>query len=134
MAPRGTEVMVGMTRDATFGPCVVFGIGGIYAEILNDFAFRIAPISEAEARAMIEETAAAKILKGARGQRPADIAAIVQVLMRLSQLACAHPEIQDIDLNPVFAGPHGVSVVDARIILSADSLGDVPRAMEVQEA
>jgi acyl-CoA synthetase (NDP forming) len=117
MAVPGTEVMVGMTRDAIFGPCLVFGAGGIHAEILDDFAFRIAPIGAAEARAMIEETAVAKILKGARGRPAADMDALVDVIQRVAALACAHPEIREIDLNPVFVRPDGVSVVDARMIL-----------------
>jgi acetyltransferase len=118
MARPGTEVMIGMTRDASFGPCIVFGAGGIHAEILDDFAFRIAPIGRAEARAMIEETAVAKILKGARGKPAADIEALVDLIQRVSALAAAHPQIRDIDLNPVFVRADGISVVDARIILS----------------
>lgn len=118
MAPRGVEVLVGMTRDATFGPCIVFGAGGVHAEILDDFAFRVAPLGEADARAMIAETRVAKILAGARGEPPADLDALVDVILRLSRLACAHPEIAEVDLNPVFAGPAGACLVDARIILS----------------
>lgn len=118
MAAKGTEVLVGMVRDPAFGPCVVFGTGGVHAEILDDFAFRIAPVSQEEARAMIAETVVAKILAGARGQAGANIEALVDVICKVSQISVAHPEIQEIDLNPVFAGPGGASLVDARFILA----------------
>lgn len=118
MAAKGIEVMIGMVRDASFGPCIVFGTGGIHAEILDDFAFRIAPFTMQDARAMIDETRISRILAGVRGQEGADIDALADVLVRISQIAAAHPEIQEIDLNPVFAGPGGARIVDARFILA----------------
>ena len=134
MAPNGVEILVGMTRDATFGPCIVFGAGGVYAEILDDFAFRIAPICEADAYAMIRETVVSKILDGARGRPPANIAAIVDVLVRISQLACNHPEIQEIDLNPIFAGTSGASVIDARFLLSFAGRNDALEMSRSEQA
>src|SRR5690606_7259861 len=118
MAEPGIEAMIGMIRDEAFGPCVVFGAGGVHAEILEDFAFRIAPVSAAEARAMIEETALARILAGARGQPGCDLNALAEAIARIAALALAHPRIAEIDLNPVFVRPEGISVVDVRMILS----------------
>ncbi|WP_324752229.1 acetate--CoA ligase family protein [Roseovarius sp. Pro17] len=118
MAAKGAEVMIGMVRDPSFGPCIVFGTGGVHAEILDDFAFRIAPLTAEDARDMIDETVISKILAGARGQKGADIDALVDVIVKISQIAVAHPDIQEIDLNPVFAGPEGAHLVDARFILS----------------
>src|SRR5690606_38454653 len=102
MARPGTEVMIGVTRGATLGPCAVFGAGGIHAEILDDFAFRIAPVGPAEAHSMIRETKISKILEGARGRPAADTDALAAIIQRVAALASAHPEIQEIDLNPVF--------------------------------
>ena len=118
MVPYGKEVMIGMKRDAEFGPCIVFGAGGIYAESLDDFSFRIAPLDHAEAHAMIEATKFAKILKGVRGEAPHDIPGIADALVRISRLACAHPEIAEIDINPLFVTKHEVVAVDARFILA----------------
>lgn len=117
MAAPGTELMMGMVRDATFGPCLVFGAGGVLAEVTDDFAFRIAPLTKADVHAMIGETAVAKVLDGARGRPPVDREALVETLLRLAQLACAHPEIREIDLNPVFARPDGATIVDVRMLL-----------------
>lgn len=118
MAAKGTEVMIGMIRDSSFGPCIVFGTGGVYAEILDDFAFRIAPLTAQDAREMIDETVISKILAGTRGQDAADLDALVDVIVKISQISVTHPSIQEIDLNPVFAGPGGVHLVDARFILA----------------
>ena len=118
MIARGQEVLIGMKRDPEFGPCIVFGAGGIYAETLNDFAFRIAPVDRREALAMIGETRIARILKGVRGERPLDIEGLVETLVRVSQLACSHPEIAEIDLNPLFVNETRSVAVDARFILS----------------
>lgn len=118
MAAKGTEVMIGMVRDPSFGPCIVFGMGGVYAEIMDDFAFRIAPLTARQAREMIGETVVSRILEGTRGQAAADIDALMDVILKISLIAVAHPAIQEIDLNPVFAGPDGVHLVDARFILA----------------
>lgn len=118
MAAKGTEVMIGMIRDPSFGPCIVFGMGGVYAEVMDDFAFRIAPLKAQDARDMISETAVSRILDGTRGQTAADMDALVDVILKISQISVAHPTVQEIDLNPVFAGSDGVHLVDARFILA----------------
>jgi len=121
MAASGTEVMIGMVRDPSFGPCIVFGMGGVYAEIMDDFAFRIAPLTAQDARAMFDETVISQILTGARGQAAIDIDALLDVILKISQIAVNHPTIQEIDLNPVFAGPKGVHLVDAGFIMTDES-------------
>jgi len=120
MAAKGIEVMVGMVRDPAFGPCIVFGTGGVHAEIMNDFSFRIAPLTERDAREMIDETLVSRILAGARGGQAADIDSLVDVIVGISRISMAHPCISEIDLNPAFAGPGGVHLVDARFILAGD--------------
>ena len=117
MAPKGKELMIGAKRDPSFGPCLIVGAGGIFTEILGDYAFRLAPVTEAEARDMIAELAFSKILAGARGEPACHLASIVEVLLRVSQLICAHPEIREIDLNPLIANQRGAVIVDSRIIL-----------------
>ena len=117
MAASGIEVMVGANRDPHFGPCVVFGAGGIYTEILEDYAIRLAPISEDEAYEMLEETKVSRILSGFRGEPPRHVAGVVDALLRVSQLVCTQPRIKEIDLNPLIVGERETVVVDARIIL-----------------
>ena len=117
MAPKGHEVMIGAKRDATFGPTLVMGAGGIYAEILDDFAVRLAPISKDEAHGMFDDLALSKLLRGARGEAPCDLDAIVDILLRVAALVCDHPAIQEIDLNPLIVNERGAMTVDARIIL-----------------
>ncbi len=117
MAPQSTEVIVGATKDPQFGPALMFGLGGIFVEVLKDVTFRIAPISEPDAREMITEVRANPILKGYRGQPPADIKAIVEILMNTSRLVMEHQEIKELDLNPIMVYEKGAKTVDARIIL-----------------
>jgi len=117
----GQEVIVGMNRDPQFGPMVMFGLGGIYVEILKDVSFRIAPFSRNEAREMIEEIHSFNLLRGVRGKAPSDIDGIVDTLLRLSQLVTEFPEIVELDINPlmVFEAGSGVKAIDMRLILSA---------------
>lgn len=117
--PGGHEVILGAKRDPHFGPTVLFGLGGIFTEILKDVAIGLAPLTPNGARRMVEKTKGYAILRGARGQEPADIEALVDALVRLSWLVADHPEIAELDLNPVkvFAAGKGCRVVDARIIL-----------------
>jgi acyl-CoA synthetase (NDP forming) len=98
------------------------GLGGIYTEILKDVAFRLAPIRENEAEEMIHEIRSIKLLQGARGEPPSDLSAVAECLMRLSQLVTAHPEIHELDINPLLVYPRGKGAViaDARIILSKE--------------
>jgi len=112
-----TELIIGMTTDAQFGPALMFGIGGILVELLEDVSFRIAPITEYDAREMIKEIKGFPILDGYRGKPKADIDAIVQTLLKVSELVIKHEEIYEMDLNPVFIYDKGLICVDARIIL-----------------
>jgi len=117
MAAPSTEVIVGATKDPQFGPALMFGLGGIFVEVLKDVTFRIAPITEEDAREMIIEVKAYPILKGYRGQPPADIEAIVKILLNTSRLVMEHQEIKELDLNPIMVYKKGAKTVDARIIL-----------------
>ncbi len=117
MAPSSTEVIVGSTKDPQFGPALMFGLGGIFVEVLKDVTFRIAPITEQDAREMVTEVKAYPILKGYRGQPPADIHAIVKILLNTSRLVMDYLNIKELDLNPVMVYEKGVKTVDARIIL-----------------
>lgn len=117
MIPQGTEIIVGMMKDPHFGPVIMFGLGGIFVEILKDISFRILPLEERDAEEMISEIKGYKILKGIRGEEPKDIEAIKILLMKISQLVMENPEIKEIDLNPIFVFEKALQVVDARIIL-----------------
>jgi acyl-CoA synthetase (NDP forming) len=123
MAPQGVEFFVGARRDPVFGPVVLAGMGGIFIEIFKDRSIRLAPVSMNEARDMLLELKAHPILEGARGGRPLDIDALVDVICRISALACAHPEISEIDLNPVIVYPKGmgVGIVDSRVFFAEES-------------
>lgn len=118
VAPRGKEVMVGARRDPVFGPCLVVGAGGIYTEVVGDFAFRIAPITEHEAHEMIAELNISKILAGVRGEPACDVSSVANILCKISQLVCDYPEISEIDVNPVIVNESGASVVDVRVIIA----------------
>ena len=117
MAPSSTEVIVGAIKDPQFGPALMFGLGGIFVEVLKDVTFRVAPITVDEAREMITEVKAYPLLKGYRNQPPADIEAIVKILLNTSRLVMEHQEIKELDLNPIMVYEKGAKTVDARIIL-----------------
>jgi acetyltransferase len=119
MAPKGQEVIVGMKRDAGFGPLIMFGLGGIYVELFKDVSFRVAPVSRAEALAMIKETAAGKLLTGFRGAAKADLDAVVDTICRVGQMALDFPEIQEMEVNPllVFEEGKGCIALDGRILM-----------------
>jgi len=117
MAPQSTEVIVGATKDPQFGPTLMFGLGGVFVEILKDVTFRIAPVTEDEAREMITAVKAYPLLKGYRNMPRADIDAIVEILLNTSRLVMEHQEIKELDLNPIMAYEKGAKTVDARIIL-----------------
>jgi acetyl-CoA synthetase (ADP-forming) len=117
MAPSSTEVIVGAIKDPQFGPAMMFGLGGIFVEVLKDVAFRIAPITEEEACEMITEVKAYPLLKGYRNSPPADVKAIAQILANTSKLVMDHQEIKELDLNPILVYEKGAKTVDARIIL-----------------
>ena len=119
MARAGIEVIMGMTQDPTFGPVLMFGLGGILVEVLKDVSFRIAPLEQTDAAAMIGEIKGRKLLEGYRGQDPADKSCLENMLLKLSAFADGKREIAEVDMNPVFAYKDGAVVVDARIILTA---------------
>ena len=110
------EVLLGVSRDPQFGPVVAFGLGGIYAEVMHDIVLRIAPLERAEAAAMIREIRAFPILDGARGQARSDLDGLAAAIVALSRLPLRYPEIEEVDLNPVFLRPDGLLVGDARVI------------------
>jgi acyl-CoA synthetase (NDP forming) len=118
MAKPGIEVVAGLTRDRTFGPVVMFGLGGVFVEVLNDVAFRVVPLRPRDARAMIREVRGFATLQGLRGASRIDLGALEAILLNLSSLAEQRSEIHEIDLNPVFAYPTGALAVDARILLA----------------
>lgn len=117
MAPASTEIIVGTIKDPQFGQAIMFGLGGIFVEVLKDVTFRIAPITKDEAREMISEVKAYPLLKGYRNMPPADIDTIVEILLNTSKLVIEHEEIEELDLNPIMVYEKGAKTVDARIIL-----------------
>ncbi|MDP2169140.1 MAG: acetate--CoA ligase family protein [Rhodocyclaceae bacterium] len=116
MAAKGTEVIVGVVRDPIFGPVLMFGLGGIFVEILEDVAFRAIPLSRHDAASMVDQIKGRKILQGVRGEAPVDKPALVDLLLKISSIVAAYPQISELDLNPVLAYASGYAVVDARII------------------
>jgi acyl-CoA synthetase (NDP forming) len=115
MVPAGREIIVGIDRDPQFGPLLMFGLGGVYVEVLHDVVFRLCPVSPEEAREMISEIRAFGLLRGARGQAPADIEAIVDVLVRVSALAVDFPDITELDINPLIVMDRGGGAVAADV-------------------
>jgi acyl-CoA synthetase (NDP forming) len=118
MEKPGIEVIIGMTTDPQFGPVLMFGLGGVMVEILKDVAFRVVPINERDARQMVHEIKGFPLLEGYRGSDPADIAKLEQLLLQVSAFIESHPEVAELDLNPVFAYKDGAKAVDARIVLA----------------
>jgi len=120
MGHRGREVILGMTRDPQFGPMLMFGLGGIFVEVMKDVTFHLAPITRDEAMQMLMGTRSYALLKGARGQAPVDLMEIATALQRISQLATDYKEIKELDINPFIVGPVGTEayVADARMTLS----------------
>ncbi|MDN5344160.1 MAG: hypothetical protein PWQ18_271 [Clostridia bacterium] len=116
MLKGGREVLLGLSRDPQFGPVVVFGLGGIYTEVLQDIALRVAPVDYDRAMEMIHSLKAFPLLKGIRGQKPADLKALADTMARFSRLPFLYPEVQEVDLNPVFVFPEGLVIGDARVI------------------
>jgi acyl-CoA synthetase (NDP forming) len=117
MAGPGQECIIGMIRDPQFGPVIMFGLGGIFVEVLKDVSFRVAPLAQEDIDEMVEEIKGYKILTGIRGEKPKDIDALKDILAKLSEIAIDNPEIKEIDLNPVIVHEKGASIVDSRMIL-----------------
>ena len=118
MAREGTEVIVGVTTDAQFGPVVMFGLGGIMVEVMKDVSFRVVPVAERDATQMIDEIKGKAILDGVRGQPPVDKAAIRSVILQVSEFVERNPDVLELDLNPMLVYPDGAIAVDARIVIS----------------
>jgi succinyl-CoA synthetase beta subunit len=114
----GVELLIGARRDPRFGPIVLAGLGGIHAEALRDVAVALAPVDAGRAERLLRSLRAARVLRGARGRRPVDVAAAARALAALSAVAAAHPEIAEIEVNPLLALPDGALGLDARMVLA----------------
>jgi len=113
----GTEVIVGISQDPQFGPVIMFGLGGIFVEVLKDVSFRIVPVNQRDAQEMIKEIKGYPLLQGVRGKESSDIPALVEMILKISNFVEEYPQIKELELNPIFAYRDGAVAVDARIIL-----------------
>jgi acetyl coenzyme A synthetase (ADP forming)-like protein len=129
----GHEVIIGMTEDPSFGPLILFGLGGIFVELIGDASFRIHPITDLDATEMIRDVKAARLLDGYRGEPPGDVAALEEAILRVSALIEALPEVTEMDLNPVkvLEPGHGIRAVDARIRVRTVSTAYIPGRMDI---
>ena len=121
MAPKGNEFVVGGTRDPQFGPAVMFGLGGIYVELFRDVSFRLAPLTEDDALEMVKQTKASRLMEGLRGSRPLDARAAAKAIVAVGDMMADHPDVDSIDVNPLFVYPHGALAVDVRVLLRASA-------------
>ena len=119
MSPKALEVIVGMSRDSTFGPVIMFGLGGIYVEIMKDVVFRVAPFGAQEAQRMIDSIKTKNLLYGARGAKPCNMEALRDTIYRVSQLVSQVPDLKELDINPLFTNEIGSQVIDARMTLTS---------------
>ncbi|MFH1382343.1 MAG: acetate--CoA ligase family protein [Chloroflexota bacterium] len=117
MARPGVEVIIGMSKDAQFGPVLMFGLGGVLVEILKDVSFRIVPLAKRDAREMIKEIKGYPLLEGYRGGEAVDINNLEDLILKVSSFVEQYPDVKELDLNPVFAYKDGAVAVDARVIL-----------------
>jgi len=117
MVSGGLEVILGGKRDRSFGPVVMFGMGGIYVEVFSDVAFRVAPLSRADAEGMIEEVRGKHLLGGTRGKPPMDRETLIKVLLSLSRMLVENPRITEVDINPLLVLERGAAAVDARAVV-----------------
>jgi acyl-CoA synthetase (NDP forming) len=117
MAPPGTEVIVGTSKDPQFGPVIMFGLGGIFVEVLRDVSFRVIPINRKDAQEMIQEIKGFPLLRGYRGKEPANIPSLIGMILKISKFVNENPHIREMELNPIFAYKDKALAVDARIIL-----------------
>ena len=122
MVSGGLEIILGGKRDRSFGPVVLFGLGGIYVEVFSDVAFRVAPLSRADAEEMIEEVRGKRLLEAVRGKPPMDREAIINAILSVSRMLVENPRITELDINPLMVLEHGAAAVDARVALAADTL------------
>ena len=116
MAGGGREMIVGARCDPTFGPVVLLGLGGVYAEVVDDVSLRIAPLTAFDAGEMIAELRSSRLLAGVRGEKPLDVEALKRSLLAVSRLMLEHPEIRELDINPLLVRPEGLLALDARIV------------------
>ena len=121
MARPGVEVIIGMSKDVQFGPVLMFGLGGILVEVLKDVSFRVVPLNRWDTHEMVREIKGYPLLEGYRGQEPADFSYLEELLLKVSRLVEATPEIKELDINPIFAYSDGAVAVDARVILEDDT-------------
>jgi acyl-CoA synthetase (NDP forming) len=117
MAKKGIEVIIGMSKDPQFGPVIMFGLGGILVELLKDISFRIVPLRLRDAKEMMQEIKGYPLLTGYRGQPPVNLASLESIILQVAALADSHPEIREMDLNPIIVNSEGAVVVDARVTL-----------------
>jgi len=120
MVRPGTEVIVGTSKDPQFGPVIMFGLGGIFVELLKDVSFRVIPVERKDAQEMIKEIKGFPLLQGYRGKEPADISALVDMILKISKFIEENPQIKELELNPIFAYRNRAIAVDARIFLEKD--------------
>lgn len=125
MVDTGTEIIVGITVDEEVGPVIMFGLGGIFVEILEDVVFRAPPLTRFDANEMLDSIQGAPLLEGARGGEAIDRDALIDLLLTISDIATANPEIAELDINPAFVSPNGIEIVDAAVTLSTES--ELPR-------
>jgi acyl-CoA synthetase (NDP forming) len=118
MAPPGQECIIGMIRDRQFGPIIMFGLGGMFVEVLKDVSFRVAPLAQEDINEMVREIKGYQILEGIRGERRKDIEIVCDILAKISELSVDNIEIKEIDLNPVIIHDRGASIVDSRIVIA----------------
>ena len=116
-APEGLECIVGMTRDPQFGPALMFGLGGVFVELLKDVSFRVLPVMRSDVEEMVREIRGWPLLQGLRGSGPRDVAAVVDFLVKTAALVEKNPEIREIDVNPLRVYERGVLALDVRVIL-----------------
>jgi len=119
MARKGVEVIIGMSKDPQFGPVLMFGLGGVLVELLKDVAFRIVPVAKIDANEMIREIKGFPMLQGFRGAEPADLEALEDLIVKVSDFVEANPQVKELDLNPVFAYGDGAVAVDARVVVES---------------
>jgi acyl-CoA synthetase (NDP forming) len=117
MARKGVEVIVGMSKDPQFGPVLMFGLGGVLVELLKDVSFRIVPVRKVDAAEMIREIKGFPMLQGFRGSEPADLNALEDLIVKVSDFVEKNPQVKELDLNPVFAYSDGAVAVDARVVV-----------------
>jgi acyl-CoA synthetase (NDP forming) len=119
MAAPGVEIIIGMTVDPQFGPVLMFGLGGIFVEVLKDVSFRLVPVARVDAAEMVQEIRGKALLEGYRGQPPVNIPALEKLIVKVSDFIARNPDVRELDLNPLIATEKGIVAVDARMVLNS---------------